>query len=393
MEEKRPSILFVDDDVNILDGLKRQLRRKYHVVTALSGPEGLELLKSKGPFPVVVSDMKMPIMNGSEFLKRARETSPDTVRILLTGQADFNDTIEAINEGNIFRFIHKPCPIPLLVRSLEDALEQYRLITDQRVLLEETLQGSIKALTEILALSNPAAFGRTGRTKQIVSVLLNHLEIEVRWPIEVAAMLSQIGYVALSAEVAEKIYKGERLTLQEQEQADSAPKVTSALLGSIPRLESVMEILEYMNASYSGTKGSRGERTGQDIPFGARILKLVLDYDDFVTRMGYAKPALAALKERHTWYDPALLERFIKVNEAVETDISVARLKVHQVKTGMVFANDITTESGQLLVARGQEVTESLLLRIQMWAESGTIKKEMTMILPKNEKEEPVEAL
>ncbi len=134
-----PRVLCVDDDPQVLDGLKNVLRRRFDVTTAEGGPEGLKALTQAGPFTVVVSDFRMPGMNGAEFLRRVRDGAPDTVRILLTGQASWEDTISAVNEGYIFRFLVKPCPAPVLLKALDGAVEQARLVTRDRELLESKL--------------------------------------------------------------------------------------------------------------------------------------------------------------------------------------------------------------------------------------------------------------
>src|SRR5579872_5364165 len=105
----RASILCVDDEPRVLDGLTRVLRRDFVVSTALSGADGLALLSQGGPFAVVMSDMRMPVMDGATFLQNVRQTSPDSTRVLLTGQTEIESAIAAINRGNIFRFLLKPC--------------------------------------------------------------------------------------------------------------------------------------------------------------------------------------------------------------------------------------------------------------------------------------------
>ena len=181
-----PRILCVDDERAVLDGLSLHLRRRYQVLTAQSGAEGLEILGREAGINVVVSDMRMPVMDGAAFLTRARALVPDVVRVLLTGQADLDSAIAVINEGRIFRFLTKPCPPATMMGALEAAVEQHRLITSERVLLEQTLHGSIKALTDILALANPepevdpvlarryaavVATGRSDEPNQINNVL------------------------------------------------------------------------------------------------------------------------------------------------------------------------------------------------------------------------------
>jgi response regulator RpfG family c-di-GMP phosphodiesterase len=159
------------------------------------------------PYSVVVSDQRMPRMDGVTFLANIRGIAPATVRVLLTGQADMESAIAAINEGNIFRFLTKPCPTTVMLKALSDCIEQHRLILAEKVLLEQTLRGSIKALIDILCLANPIAFGRATRVRRSVEQLLTCFEIRERWPVEVAAMLSQIGCVTLPPATVEKLYR------------------------------------------------------------------------------------------------------------------------------------------------------------------------------------------
>jgi len=156
-------ILFVDDEQHILDTFRATLRKHYDVHTALGPEEALRMVAEEGPFSVVVSDFKMPRMTGVKLLGRVGEISPNTVRVMLTGYADVESAVAAINEGHVFRFLTKPCSTEILIRTLDAALEQYRLVTSEKELLRGTLRGSIRILTEILSLVNPEAFGRAER--------------------------------------------------------------------------------------------------------------------------------------------------------------------------------------------------------------------------------------
>ncbi|MBI6546352.1 MAG: response regulator, partial [Cyanobacteria bacterium NC_groundwater_1444_Ag_S-0.65um_54_12] len=146
MSSDRLKILCVDDETQILAGLAWHLRRQYEMIAALNAPAGLEALERDGSIAIVLSDMRMPGMDGAAFLSRVRQVAPDAARILLTGHADLEVAINAVNEGQIFRFLTKPCPPPVLLAAVNAAAEQYRLITAERVLLGQTLGGSIKAL-------------------------------------------------------------------------------------------------------------------------------------------------------------------------------------------------------------------------------------------------------
>ncbi|MGH9362882.1 MAG: HD domain-containing phosphohydrolase, partial [Thermoanaerobaculia bacterium] len=308
---ERVSVLCVDDEPNVLDGLSRQLRGAFAVTTAVGGAAGLGALKSRGPFAVVVSDLRMPGMDGVAFLKCVREAAPETVRVLLTGQADFASAVAAVNEGNIFRFLLKPCPGELLTKSLNDAAEQYRLITAERVLLRDTLVGSMKMLIELLALASPTAFGRAIRARQYVAECSAGLGSCDSWHLDVAAMLSQVGCMTLPPTTLEKLHAGEPLAAAEEAQVERLPEVAEQILANIPRLEPVREILRYLRKNYDGGGVPAGAARGEAIPWGARVLRVVLDFDKLRTHVLPEAQVFGKLRERAGDYDPAILEAFI----------------------------------------------------------------------------------
>src|SRR5207253_10506440 len=154
-------ILFLDDDGNLLSAVQRSLRKQFSIDTASQGAAALRQLVDAGPYAVVVADMQMPEMNGLEFLKKAQAAAPDTVRLMLTGNADQKTAVDAVNDGHVFRFLSKPCPPPTLVPALEAGLKQYRLIIAERELLENTLGGAVKVLIEILSVTDPVTFQRS----------------------------------------------------------------------------------------------------------------------------------------------------------------------------------------------------------------------------------------
>src|SRR3954469_3270266 len=128
MNAVRDRVLFVDDEPNVLDGIRRQLRNRVEIETANSAAAGLDIIKARGPFAVVVSDMRMPEMDGARFLAKVNEIAPHTVRMILSGQADLESTIAAVNEGRVFRFLLKPCNTETLLGVVKSGIEQYRLI-------------------------------------------------------------------------------------------------------------------------------------------------------------------------------------------------------------------------------------------------------------------------
>ncbi|MDB6022653.1 MAG: hypothetical protein JWQ04_2510, partial [Pedosphaera sp.] len=264
-------ILFVDDEPNVLAAFRRQLRDKFEVETAPGPIEGLAALKSGREFMVVVADMRMPEMDGVEFLVQAQVIAPEVVRLMLTGNADQGTAIDAINEGNVFRFLNKPCTTEKLVATLEAAIRQHQLITAERELLERTLRGSVKALAEILALADPASFGNSEALRDDVRRLADHLKAGRTWELEVAALLARIGRVTIPPELALKARIGHSLTAREQELFDRIPAIGGNLLAQIPRLEEVSKIILYQNKRFDGTGFPEGKEAGHEIPLGARL--------------------------------------------------------------------------------------------------------------------------
>ena len=193
----KPRVLCVDDEEFILEGIASNLRKSFKITTAKSGQEALDLMEREETFPIIISDMRMPGMDGAQFLKQARQVSPDSIRILLTGHADLEAAISVVNEGKIFRYLTKPCPVKELKEILDQAMGQYEKKQVQRDVLMQTLRGSVQVLTEVLGLINPVAFSRSCRIQRLVEVMAQHLGLSDIWEFEVAAMLSQLGCVTL----------------------------------------------------------------------------------------------------------------------------------------------------------------------------------------------------
>jgi len=378
----RSRILCVDDEPRVLAALSRQLHQLFTLVTAESGAEGLTRLAAEEPFAVVVSDMRMPLMDGAAFLAAVRQHYPDTVRILLTGQADLNDAATAVNKGGIFRFLQKPCPPEDLLAALRDGVRQFELVNAERVLLNETLHGSIRALTEILALASPMAFSRANRAKDLIAGVLDTLAVPERWPIEVAAMLSQIGAVILPTEVAERVYRGEALAASDQAMVDRMPTVVEGLLASIPRLEPVREILRFQHKHFDGGGPPAHGPRGAALPLGARLLKIATDFHVLEVQGFTAELAVGTLVGRGGVYDDELLGHFSRFVCEMERVSVVRELRLAEVGPGMSFVEDVVSPSGLLIVAKGSLVTPALLERLQNFANNRGVREPVCVLLP-----------
>jgi response regulator RpfG family c-di-GMP phosphodiesterase len=372
--EELATILCVDDEPRIVDGLALQLRREYQVLAANGGNSALQVLKDKGAPAVIVSDMRMPGMDGATLLKHVKQLYPETTRILLTGETGRDAAIAAVNEGQIFRFLTKPCPPDQLRAAIEAGVAHHRLLVAEKVLLQETLIGCIKALVDILAITNAVAFGRATRVKRLATELAALLGVPNFWQLEAAAMLSQIGYISLPVELVEKLYYGKRLTPEERALADAAPAVAQKLLGHIPRLEPVMEIL------------AACLQTNNDLPdgltrLGAHILSLVLEFDAQIAQGHSAESSLSALRAQSGRFDNKLLENLESLVGLGAGTPEVNEVMVGRLTPGMVFMNDLFTQVGTLLVPKGFEVTETFLERARNFG-PGILQEKVRVMAP-----------
>ena len=177
----------------------------------------LQKIAERGPFAVVVSDRQMPRMDGIQFLATVKERAPDTVRLMLTGNADLEGAIKVVNEGNIFRFLTKPCSLEILGKAVEDALAQYRLVTAEKELLNKTLSGSIKLLTDILSMIEPQSFGRAQTMRDIIGSVTKKFKAENEWEIPLAVMLAPIGNVTIPPELLLRARAGVSLSKVEEQ--------------------------------------------------------------------------------------------------------------------------------------------------------------------------------
>ncbi|MDH3589774.1 MAG: response regulator [Gammaproteobacteria bacterium] len=365
-------VLFVDDERPVLDACRRALRKKINIDTALGPAEALEQISDSNDYAVIVSDMRMPEMNGVQLLAEVKRRSPDTVRMMLTGNSDQQTAIDAVNEGDIFRFLNKPCPPEKLWGSVEAALEQHRLVIAERDLLENTLQGAIQVLADVLALVNPGAFGRTTRIRTQVSEIAKQLGLPDLWQFETMATLSQVGCVTVPDAVLQKAIAGERLSESEQQLYDLHPGIAGDLLSRIPRLDEVAEAIRQQNVDFD---------SATVVPIGSRILKAVLDFERIESSGVSTAEALDQLKLRSNIYDPDVLKAFEAVL-GTESELEAREIDVSQLVDGMVLAVDVNSLQGALVLCKGQQTTDSVRARLINFARNGVIDQKVMVWLP-----------
>jgi response regulator RpfG family c-di-GMP phosphodiesterase len=374
-------ILVVDDDPSLLAALCRQFRSSFNIVTTESAPEALRMLEHDGPFAVVVSDMRMPEMNGIQFLSKASEISPCTVRVMLTGNADVETAMHAVNEGNIFRFLVKPCHKDTMKWAFEAALEQHRLMLAERELLEKTLKGCVEVLADILAMVNPAAFSRTSRIQAYVRQITNQLGLSKPWLYELAASLSQIGCVTIPADTLAKFDSGAEMTDEEVEMMRKHPETGFQLLGRIPRLEAVSQMIRLQQRDLES-----GEVTPNSLPedlgtLGGLMLKATIDFDRLILRGLSRSQAIGKLKSRQSTYHPSIINALIKL-EVIEPEMETRMVGIYDLNDTMALAEDVRTDSGVLIASRGLQVNLSLRRLLENYLKRREVKKEIRVQIP-----------
>jgi response regulator RpfG family c-di-GMP phosphodiesterase len=356
-------VVFVDDESNVLASIRRQLRKLCDIHTAASGDEALRLLRELGPVALVVSDMRMPGMNGAELLTKVRELYPDTVRMVLSGQADLESTISAVNDGHIFRFLTKPSSEEVLRAAVRAGIEQYELVTTRRELLEKTLQGLVETLNDILGLTNPVARRRTARVRQYAAAIAGALHFPMPWDLRLATLLSQLGCITLPEGILDKLYAGTALSDDEQLLYARHPEVAAALIARIPQLGSVAAMIgrqQRVNFSELPVDVSAWDAATTAtviLAVATRLDELLATGDQPATALqrleqslpGLPKPLLAAVRTVH------LHSAYMDVRLVGFDELAI----------GMVVDEDVVTDTGDTLMFRGEEVTREMLVQLR----------------------------
>jgi response regulator RpfG family c-di-GMP phosphodiesterase len=372
-------ILLVDDDNSVLDGYRRSLSREFALETAAGGQQALQLAADTGPYAVMVSDMRMPGMDGIRLLSKIKALSPDTIRVMLTGNADMDTAINAINEGSIFRFLNKPCSKEVMAKTLTAALVQYRLVNAEKQLLEQTLSGSMQVLTEVLSLVNPAAFSRAERARRYIHHIVTAMNLGNPWQYEVAAMMSQLGCVTLAPETITAVFNDEPLSPAEQAQYDAHPHVAYDLLSKIPRLEPIAWMIKHQNEPLP-PPGS-GEFETPDMRRGAGILRLILAYEKLIHKGVSRNEAAHTLALQNKNFSPEFFHALVELDPNAEEG-EIRKCRIELLSPGMIVQQEVRTNEGVLLISKGQEVTPPLILKLKNLHARHVIGAEVTVSMP-----------
>lgn len=377
MSDEEFRVLCVDDEPRVLDGMRRTLGMNFEVRTAEGGPQALALLEGSERFAVTISDMRMPGMDGAAFLEKAAEKDPDMVRMLLTGQADITAAVRAINYGRIFRFLTKPCDTDVLHQAVEDALEQHRLICAEKELLQKTVYGCVKVLTEMLSLANPVAFNRVGRVERLVKYVAQRLELPDPWQIELAVKLQHIGYVGMSPELLERAFTGKPVDDKDKLQLSGSAKTAHRLLAEIPRIEGVLAILDKLGEPPPPLEGLGAHTREGRLPWALHVILAAQRADEL--SFGHPSQRYIAEALKAEKYHPAVIEALARADYYALEQRKTISIGAKKLEPGMFLLEDALTEAGVLITKGGQEVTPTIAVLLRRMAERQNLKEPLSV--------------
>lgn len=412
---REATLLLVDDEQNILSSLRRVFRGEgYRVLTATGGAGGLEILERE-PVDLVISDMRMPEMDGAQFLETVATRWPDTVRILLTGYADLCSTVAAINKGHIYSYISKPWEDNDLKLTVRRALERKRLEEERRRLLELTRRQNeeLRALNADLEAKIQARTEELRQTVAFLEMAYEELKKSYQEAIPVFASLVELrlgisaGHGQRVAQLAERIARELGLDDEEVQQVhnagllhdigkiglrdeliktpynalgpeDRAEVHTHAVLGqtalmSLKPLERAARYVRAHHERFDG-RGYPDGLVGHQIPLGGRILAVANDFDGLQNGSLLGEPLSASearafiAKNRMRRYDPEVVDAFLRVLEKSGEHfkyVSELRLPSDDLQDGMELTRDLITRDGKLLLAKGHRLTDALIEKIR----------------------------
>ena len=320
------TILIVDDEINNLQLLKRTFRNKYNILTASNGLEGLEVLKQNiNDISLIVSDHKMPIMEGTKFLEEANAIAPDVIKVLLTGFSDVEIITDAVNKCNLFQYILKPFNPDELLEAVRNGLDKFDLASSKSMILKdlkELFYKTIKSIASALDAKDPYTHGHSLRVTLYSIILARKLEVPENQleAIETAGLLHDIGKIAIPHAI---LCKPGKLTDDEFVIMKSHPVNSEKLISSIKRLHEVSPGVKHHHERWDG-RGYPDGLAGENIPFSARVIAIADTYDAMTSTRSYRKAldhdiAIAEIEKcAGAQFDPVLAKKFVEIQDIIK---------------------------------------------------------------------------
>lgn len=370
-------VLIVDDDPVVLGVYERALRGMAEVTVADNPRTAFASLftADSEEFAVVVSDMQMPILNGLQLLIEVGRRCPDTVRIMITSADDQKTAVDAVNSGQVFRFLPKPCRTEILKAAVAAGIERFFKVKNERELLEQTFNGVVNVLTGVVSAVQPESLGQWQNLRERARFLGKALDIADTWELEAAAMLLRVGITTIPRPVLAKVRTGEKLSGLETDLVHRIPEIGARMVANIPRLRPVAEMIQYQARGYDGSGYPEEGPVGKEIPLGARVLRALVDLRNWEDSGLTTEEAVMKVREDPRAYDPDVLRKldiFVADPDAHKL-VEVEERYVEDLIPGMVLANDALSDEKVTLIARGTALTPVLVERLRNFAELGRV--------------------
>lgn len=381
-------VLLIDDDANLLSALRRQLHGRYALMTADSGARALETLEQDPSIAVVVCDMRMPGMTGVETLEAFAKRAPTTTRIMLTGNADQDCAVEAVNKGHIYRFLNKPCATEDLCLAIDAGLRQHHLIAAEKKLLETTLAGSIKLLSDVVSLMDPMAAGNARKVAGWAARLAPHIAGVSAWELNFAAMLAPLGRVAVPAELTLRQASDKDLTDEEKNILRTVPEVGGSLVANIPRMEGVARGILYQDKHFDGGGFPEDDVTGPSIPLAGRILHLLKAIAEATDGHEPGPTVFDALAKKEGRFDPDILNlarRHLSLRPGETAEDGSKRsehVAVFMLRPGHELVADLEYQNGGLVLVKGTVLSAPQIARLRSLSQVHKVKEPIQVALP-----------
>lgn len=388
-------ILYVDDEPNLLSSFRSLMRGENCEIHLLEKSEIIEdYLRLHGPFAVVLSDQRMPVVDGVKVLQTVAENYPETVRIMITGYADFDDTLRAINVGKISHYINKPWDDNSLKQLLRSSLEKYNLYGENRYLLSElniknqlltellngTTSGTVRLLSDLIGYINPEANAQTMRVRQLGRVFLNKLttlDSLERWEIESAFDLFNIGVAVLPSWIQVTLNKDGLASAERFPEAKNHQLLGAALIENIPKFKNVARIIRLCKKDFDGQGEPIHEKISRtDLPLGSRILRILIDVDKLILQNTRGSDIYKRLSQSNNVYDTEILNMFFGTERQQQTQNEIEKsVTVDELNEGMVTLQDIVTSKGLCLIKTNAVLTATIINMVLQWQKTDPVKQ------------------